>query len=29
QKEAAEELGVSPRTIRNKLQEYREQGFSI
>lgn len=29
QKEAAEELGVSPRTIRNKLQEYREEGFSI
>ncbi len=29
QKEAAGELGVSPRTIRNKLQEYREQGFSI
>lgn len=29
QKEAAEKLGVSARTIRNKLQEYREQGFSI
>lgn len=29
QKEAADELGVSARTIRNKLQEYREQGFSI
>jgi DNA-binding NtrC family response regulator len=29
QKEAAEQLGVSPRTIRNKLEEYREQGFSI
>jgi len=29
QKRAAEKLGVSPRTIRNKLQEYREQGFSV
>jgi len=29
QKDAAEQLGVSARTIRNKLQEYREQGFSI
>ncbi|MFB6273796.1 MAG: sigma-54-dependent transcriptional regulator [Salinibacter sp.] len=29
QKEAAEKLGISARTIRNKLQEYREQGFSI
>jgi DNA-binding NtrC family response regulator len=29
QKQAAEELGISARTIRNKLKEYREQGFSI
>ena len=29
QKHAAEQLGVSARTIRNKLQEYREEGFSI
>jgi len=29
QKRAAEKLGVSPRTIRNKLQEYRSQGFSV
>jgi DNA-binding NtrC family response regulator len=29
QKRAAEKLGVSARTIRNKLQEYREDGFSI
>jgi two-component system response regulator FlrC len=29
QKQAAEELGISARTIRNKLEEYREQGFSI
>ncbi|MCS3827620.1 transposase [Salinibacter ruber] len=29
QKHAAEKLGVSARTIRNKLQEYREDGFSI
>ncbi|WP_263788917.1 helix-turn-helix domain-containing protein [Salinibacter grassmerensis] len=29
QKHAAEKLGVSARTIRNKLQEYRDEGFSI
>jgi len=29
QKRAAEQLGVSARTIRNKLQEYRDEGFSI
>ncbi|WP_103029085.1 sigma-54-dependent transcriptional regulator [Salinibacter altiplanensis] len=29
QKHAAEQLGVSARTIRNKLQEYRDEGFSI
>ena len=29
QKHAAEMLGVSARTIRNKLQEYRDEGFSI
>lgn len=29
QKRAAEKLGVSARTIRNKLQEYRDEGFSI
>ena len=29
QKGAAEKLGISARTIRNKLQRYREQGFSI
>jgi DNA-binding NtrC family response regulator len=29
QKEAAEKLGISARTIRNKLKDYREQGFSI
>lgn len=29
QKQAAEKLGISARTIRNKLQDYRERGFSI
>lgn len=29
QKGAAQKLGISARTIRNKLQEYRSQGFSV
>jgi DNA-binding NtrC family response regulator len=29
QKRAAEQLGISARTIRNKLQQYREAGFSV
>jgi len=29
QKRAAEKLGISARTIRNKLQKYREEGFSV
>ncbi len=29
QKQAAEKLGVSARTIRNKLQQYRDEGFSV
>jgi len=29
QKRAAEKLGISARTIRNKLQQYRDEGFSV
>ncbi len=29
QKQAAEKLGISARTIRNKLEQYRERGFSV
>ena len=29
QKQAAEKLGISARTIRNKLKRYREEGYSV
>jgi transposase len=29
QQRAAERLGISARTIRNKLKKYREEGYAV